>query len=69
MLHAWLVASPLHWPRIKNRRVGDIVALIDAALDAGPTRRLQSSDHSRAGHCGGRSAKRGAAFSSTDGAA
>src|SRR5467141_1030755 len=32
MLHAWLVASPLHWPRIKNRRVGDIVALIDAAL-------------------------------------
>ncbi len=31
-MHAWLVASPLHWPWIKNRRVGDIVALIDAAL-------------------------------------
>jgi len=55
MLHAWLVAS-----RIKNRRVGDIVALIDAALTQ--ARRVGSNPAITP-------AKRGAAFSSTGGAA
>jgi hypothetical protein len=69
MLHAWLVASPLHWPRIKNRRVGDIVALIDAALTQ--ARRVGSNPAITPAPVTAAAAapSGGAAFSSTDGAA
>ncbi len=69
MLHAWLVASPLHWPWIKNRRVGDIVALIDAALTQ--ARRVGSNPAITPAPVTAAAAapSGGAAFSSTDGAA
>jgi len=56
-------ASPLHWLWIKNRRVGDIVGLIDATL--AQTQRVSSNSApvtAAAGPSGS------AAFSSTDGA-
>ncbi len=67
MLHAWLVASPLHWPWIKNRRVGDIVALIDAALTQ--ARRVGSNPAITPAPVTAAAAapSGGAAFSSTDG--
>jgi hypothetical protein len=61
--------SRLHWPWIKNRRVGDIVALIDTTL--AQARRVSSNPAitpaqvtaAATAPCGA------AAFSSTDGAA
>jgi hypothetical protein len=66
MLHAWLVASSLHWPWIKNRRVGDIVALIDAALTQ--ARRFGSNPAITSAPVAA-APSGGAAFSSTDGPA
>jgi len=65
MLHAWLVASPLHWPWIKNRRVGDIVALNDAALTE--ARRVGSNPATTSAPVAA-APSGGVAFSSTDGA-
>jgi hypothetical protein len=60
-------ASPLHRPWIKNRRVGDIVALIDATL--AQTQRVSSNPAIPPAPVTAAAApSRSAAFSSTDGA-
>jgi hypothetical protein len=66
MLHAWLVATPLHSPWIKNRRVGDIVALIDTqARRVGSNPAITPAPVTAAAAA----PSGGAAFSATDGAA
>jgi hypothetical protein len=60
-------ASPLHWLWIKNRRVGNIVGLIDATLEQ--TQRVSSNPAiPPAPVTAAAGPSRSAAFSSTDGA-